>query len=77
LSILLDAPSQRGGEQTKEMAMSTVTKFALSAAIILSTAFSALTAANAGFAREQAVGQGGTGAACYDRDGGILSCNSR
>jgi hypothetical protein len=57
--------------------MSTVTKFALSAAIILSTAFSALTAANAEFAREQAVGQGGTGAACYDRDGGIVSCNSR
>ena len=54
--------------------MSNVTKIALSAAIILSTAFSALTAANAGAIREQA---SGTGAACYDRDGGIVSCNSR
>jgi hypothetical protein len=54
--------------------MSNVTKIALSAAIILSTAFSALTAANAGANREQA---SGTGAACYDRDGGIVSCNSR
>jgi hypothetical protein len=71
------APSQRGGEQTKEIAMSNVTKFALSAAIILSTAFSALTSANAGFTREQAVSQGETGAACYGRDGGIVSCNSR
>jgi hypothetical protein len=61
----------------RRWAMSNVTKFALSAAIILSTAFSGLTAANAGFAREQAVSQGGTGAACYDRDGGIVSCNSR
>jgi hypothetical protein len=55
--------------------MSNVTKIALSAAIILSTAFSVLTAANAGFAREQAISQGGAGVACYDRDGGIVSCN--
>jgi hypothetical protein len=54
--------------------MSHVTKIVLSAAIILSTAFSALTAANAGVTREQA---SGTGAACYDRDGGIVSCNFR
>jgi hypothetical protein len=57
--------------------MSNVTKIALSAAIVLGTAFSALTAANAGFTRDQAVSQGGTGAACYDRDGGIVSCSSR
>ena len=57
--------------------MSNMIKIALSAAIILSTAFSILTAANAAFTREQAVGQGGTGAACYDRDGGIVSCNIR
>jgi len=57
--------------------MSNVTKFALSAAIILSTAFSALTSANAGFTREQAISQGGTAAACYDRDGGIVPCNFR
>jgi hypothetical protein len=54
--------------------MSNMTKIALSAAIILSTAFSALTAANAAATREQA---SGTGAACYDRDGGIGSCNFR
>ena len=52
--------------------MSNVTKIALAAAIIFSTAFSALTAANAGATREQA---SGTGAACYDRNGGIVSCN--
>jgi len=67
-----------GGEQTKEIGqMFNMTKIALCAAIILSTAFSALTAANAGFTREQAVSQGGTGAACYDRQGGIVSCNWR
>ena len=54
--------------------MSNMTKIALSAAIILSTAFSALTAANAGATRE---GAGGAGMACYDRDGGIVSCNER
>ena len=53
--------------------MSNVTKIALSAAIILSTVFSALTAANAGFTREQAISQGGSGVASYDRDGGIVS----
>ena len=57
--------------------MSNTKKIALSAAIILSTAFPALTAANAGFTREQAVSQGGTGAACYDRSGGIVSCSVR
>jgi hypothetical protein len=51
--------------------MSNMTKIALSAAIILSTAFSALTAANA-----QPAGSG-TGVACYDRTGGIVSCNIR
>jgi hypothetical protein len=55
--------------------MSNVKRIALSAAIIFCTAFSVLTAANAGFAREQAVSQGGAGVACYDRDGGIVSCN--
>ena len=55
--------------------MSNVTKIALSAAIILSTAFSALTAANAGVPREQArnAPSSGTGVANYDRDGGIVS----
>jgi hypothetical protein len=57
--------------------MSNAKKIALSAAIILSTAFSALTAANAGFTREQAVSQGGTGVAAYDRDGGIVSSHWR
>jgi hypothetical protein len=52
--------------------MSNVTKIALSAAIILSTAFSALTAANAGVTREQAASSG-TGVAAYGRDGGIIS----
>jgi hypothetical protein len=56
--------------------MSNVTKIALSAAIILSTAFSALAASNAGATREQAASSG-TGVAAYDRDGGIVSCNSR
>jgi hypothetical protein len=55
--------------------MSNVTKIALSAAIILCTAFSVLTTANAGGTREQAISQGGAGVACYDRDGGIVSCN--
>ncbi|HEY2122043.1 MAG TPA: hypothetical protein VGH07_00480 [Chthoniobacterales bacterium] len=52
--------------------MSNVTKIALSAAIILSTAFSALTAANAGATREQGASSG-TGVPAYDRDGGIVS----
>lgn len=54
--------------------MSNVTKIAVSAAIILSTAFSVLTAANAGASREQA---SGTGMAAYDRDGGIVSSKAR
>jgi hypothetical protein len=57
--------------------MSNAKKIVLSAAIILSTGFSALTAANAGFTREQAVSQGGTGVAAYDHDGGIVSSHWR
>jgi hypothetical protein len=53
--------------------MSSMTKIALSAAIILSTAFSVLTAANAGATREQAA-RGVPGVACYDHDGGLVSC---
>jgi hypothetical protein len=52
--------------------MSNVTKFALSAAIILSTAFSALAASKPGATREQAASSG-TGVAAYDRSGGIVS----
>ena len=59
--------------------MSNVTKIALSAANILSTAYSALTAANAGVQREVArnAASSGTGVANYDRDGGIVSGNWR
>jgi hypothetical protein len=54
--------------------MSNVKKIALSAAIILSTAFSVLTAANAAsFTREQAISQGGSGVAAYGSDGGIVT----
>jgi hypothetical protein len=56
--------------------MRNTTKIALSAVIILSTAFSALTAANASATREQA-GSTVSGVACYDQDGGIVSCNFR
>ena len=56
--------------------MSNVTKIALSAAIILSTAFSALTAATVGATREQAASSG-TGMAAYDRYGGIVSSQWR
>ena len=52
--------------------MSNVTKIALSAAIILSAAFSVLTAANAGVTREQAASSG-TGVASYGSDGGIVT----
>ncbi len=52
--------------------MSNMTKIALSAAIILSTAFSALAASNAGAFREQGASSG-TGVAAYDRYGGIVS----
>ena len=54
--------------------MSNVTKIALSAAITLSAAFSALTAANAGLQRDVARNAPGSVAA-YDRDGGIVSGN--
>lgn len=56
--------------------MSNVTKFALSAAIILSTAFSALADSKPGATREQSVSSG-TGVASYDRYGGIVSGNWR
>jgi hypothetical protein len=56
--------------------MTNITKIALSAAIILSTAFAALTAANAGATRENA-GSTVPGVACYDHDGGIVSCDLR
>ena len=56
--------------------MSNMTKIALFTAIILSTALSALTAANAGASREQAASSG-TGVAAYDRYGGIVSGNWR
>jgi hypothetical protein len=49
--------------------MSNVTKIALSAAIILSAAFSALTAANAGTITEQARNAASSGVAAYTRDG--------
>jgi hypothetical protein len=47
--------------------MSNVTKIALSAAIVLSTAFSALAASKPGATREQAASSG-TGVASYDRN---------
>jgi hypothetical protein len=53
--------------------MSNVKKIALSAAIILSTAFSVLTVANASATREQAISQGGSGVAAYGSDGGIVT----
>ena len=53
--------------------MSNVTKIALSAAIILSTAFSALTAANAGgVTREQARNAASSGVAAYGQDGSVV-----
>ncbi len=63
-----EAPAARLNKGDR--AMSKMTKIAVSAAIILSTAFSAL-AANAG-AREQAASSG-TGVAFYDSHGGIVS----
>jgi hypothetical protein len=51
--------------------MSNMTKIAVCAAIILSTAFSALTAANA-----QPAGNG-TGVPAYDRNGDIVSGSYR
>jgi hypothetical protein len=52
--------------------VSNITKIALSAAIILSTAFSALTAANAGVTTDQARNAAGSGVAAYGRDGGVV-----
>jgi hypothetical protein len=43
----------------------------------LSTVFSALAASKPGATREQAVSQGGSGVAAYDRYGGIVSGNWR
>jgi uncharacterized membrane protein YdfJ with MMPL/SSD domain len=51
--------------------MSNMTKIALSAAIILSAAFSALTAANAGTITQQARNAASSGVAAYDRDGSV------
>jgi hypothetical protein len=55
------------------MSKSNMTKIALTAAIILSTAFSALSTANAGAYREQAAHTGGAGVPAYDGDGGVVS----
>ena len=52
--------------------MSNVTKIAVSAAIILSAAFSVLSPASAGNSREQGASSG-TGVPAYGRDGGIVS----
>lgn len=56
--------------------MSKMIKIALAAAIVASAAFSALTTASAGVAREQAASSG-TGEACYDTDGGTVACRWR
>ena len=52
--------------------MSTVTKIALSAAIILSAALSALTAPNAGTITAQARNAASSGVAAYTRDGSVV-----
>jgi hypothetical protein len=52
--------------------MSNVTKIALSAAIILSTAFSVLTAANASTTTDQARNAASSGVPAYARDGGVV-----
>ena len=52
--------------------MSNMTKIALSAAIILGAAFSALTAANAGTITAQARNAASSGVAAYDRDGSVV-----
>jgi hypothetical protein len=74
---LVVVPSRRW-RQTNEgdMTMSNMTKIALSAAIILSTAFSALAASKPGATREQAASSA-TGVASYDRYGGVVSGNWR
>ena len=55
--------------------MSNVTKIVLSAAIILSAAFSALAAANAGTITEQARNAASSGVAAYTRDGSVVTGN--
>ena len=55
--------------------MSNVIKIALSATIILSAAFSALTAANAGTITQQARNAASSGVAAYDRDGSVVTGN--
>ena len=52
--------------------MSNVKKIALSTAIIVCTAFSALTAANAGTITEQARNAASSGVAAYARDGSVV-----
>jgi hypothetical protein len=64
--------AKQAANKRRRWAMSNVTKFAISAAIILSTAFSALAASKPGATREQAASSG-TGVAAYDRSGGIVS----
>jgi hypothetical protein len=49
-----------------------MTKIALSAAIILSAAFSALSVANAGVISQQARNHADSGVAAYDRDGSVV-----
>jgi hypothetical protein len=52
--------------------MSIMTKIALSTAIILSAAFSALSVANAGVISQQARNHADSGVAAYDRDGSVV-----
>ena len=52
--------------------MSNMTKIVLSAAIILSAAFSALTAANAGVISQQARTAASSGVAAYTKDGSVV-----
>jgi hypothetical protein len=52
--------------------MSNVTKIALSAAIILSTAFSVLTAANAGTIAGEARNAASSGVPAYTADGSVV-----
>ena len=52
--------------------MSNVTKIVLSAAIIVSAAFSVLTAANAGTITQEARNAPSRGVAAYDRDGSVV-----
>ena len=52
--------------------MSNLTKIALSAAIIISAAFSVLTAANASTAPEQARNAASSGVPAYAANGGVV-----